>query len=139
MSDFEPRKRLLEDTNSRLYFYNELLDLWRSGLEIVKRSYAQCPNKSDQAKLLRLDAGIALLEIERDNASQYAMKEMKLREMISSIPRIKHEKPEAKIEVKPEIKPEVKESAKVDDEPISSDINQEEPPKDAFGNTSFGA
>ena len=127
MSDFEPRKRLLEDTNSRLYFYNELLDLWRSGLEIVKRSYTQCPNKSDQAKLLRLDAGIALLEIERDNASQYAMKEMKLRDMISSIPRIKHEKPE------------VKESAKVDDEPISSNINQEEPPKDAFGNTAFGA
>lgn len=123
MSDFEPKKRLLEDTNTRFFFYNELLDLWRSGLEIVKRSYSQCPNKADQAKLLRLDAGIALLEIERDNAAQYAMKEMKLRETISSIQRIKTEK---------------KDEKKLDDKPISPSPNQEEPPKDAFGNVAFG-
>lgn len=91
MTDFEPKKRLLEDVNSRLYFYNELLDLWRSGLEICKKSYNQCPNKADQSKMLRLDAGIGLLEMERDIAAQYAMKEMKLREMIYNIPRIKKE------------------------------------------------
>lgn len=80
-------KRGLADQNSRLFFYNEVLEMWRIGQEIIKESNARFSTPKDVRRLAEIGAAIRYLEAERDLCADYDKQHYKLKYEIDAIPK----------------------------------------------------
>lgn len=80
-------KRSLADEGSRLAIYNELLEMWRIGQEIIKESNARFSTPKDVRRLAEIGAAIKYLEAERDLCADYDKQQYKLKYEIDAIPK----------------------------------------------------
>lgn len=80
-------KRSLADEGSRLAIYNELLEMWRIGQEIIKESNARFSTPKDVRRLAEIGAAIKYLEAERDLCADYDKAHYKLKYEIDAIPK----------------------------------------------------